>query len=712
MKTTPLFFGFFLFIAVVTNAQFSGGTGTTEDPFQITTKADLDTLSHNPSYWDKHFIQTTDIVFTSSDFQKGGAFYNEGAGFSPIGNSKNGFKGSYNGQGHVIDSLYINRPAQDSISFFGVLSFSATIDNLGLTNVNITGHNAVGGFCGFNHAGTTNNCYATGSVSGKGNNTGGFCGYSYEGNIRNCYYTGSVYGKSLVGGFCGSNKVRSCISIFNNAPINNCHSTGIVTGIDNIGGFCGVNEGTIHNCYAKGSVLGEGEFIGGFCGENKGDIRYCHATGNSSGKGVVGGFCGVNYDYISKSYATGSVSGNSEKGGFCGENKGDIRYCHATGNISGKKGKTGGFCGDNQNYISNCYAIGNVSTTGSAGGFCGDNSSTINNCYTMGRVSTEGEPAGGFCWNNSGTIRNCFATGNVSAIGNILGGVGGFCGSNKKGTINNNFWDIQTSGLTKSSGGTGKTTIEMKDQSTFTDVAWDFTDAWQMSSCINDGYPSLRVFGLLNTIPNSNSSSHFSVTACYSYTSPSGKYRWTTSGIYMDRIPNAAGCDSVIIVDLTIQSSVSDITTSLKDNTITANNAHAGYQWLDCDDNYAVIPNETGRSFTPTSNGHYAVELSENGCVDTSDCVAITRVAVVNHSFEEELIAYPNPTNGDFTIDLGKEYSEVQMSITDITGKTIETKKFTQAQVIKLTLPPEASGVYFVSIKTTEKNAVIRLIKE
>ncbi len=565
MKTISLFFGFFLFIAVVTNAQFSGGTGTTVDPFQIATKADLETLSHNPAYWDKHFIQTADIVFSSADFQKGGAFYNGGAGFSPIGNSKIKFTGSYNGQGHSIDSLYINRPTQDDVGFFGnIISSITQIDSLGLTNVNITGHNTVGGFCAENN-GTITNCFATGSVSGT-------------------------------------------------------------------------------------------NYIGGFCGWNDGDINKSYATGRVSSEGYgVGGFCGFNNEAICKCYATGRVYGTSDIGGFCGWNNG-------------------------RNPISKCYATGSVSGNESVGGFCGLNYEVISNCYAKGKVSGTND-------------------------------LGGFCGFNDRGIISNCFWNIQTSGLTKSSGGTGKTTVEMKNRSTFTDATWDFTYIWQMSYCINNGYPGLRVFGLLNTIPNSNSSSNLSVTACHSYSSPSGKYRWTTSGIYMDRIPNATGCDSVIIVNLTIQS-VSDITTSLKDNTITANNANASYQWLDCDDNYAVIPNETGRSFTPASVGHYAVELSENGCVDTSDCVAITTLGVSEKSFEEELIAYPNPTNGDFTIDLGKEYSEVQMSITDITGKTLQTKRFTQVHLIKLTLPLEASGVYFVLLRTKYKNAVIRVIKE
>ena len=40
--------------------------------------------------------------------------------------------------------------------------------------------------------------------------------------------------------------------------------------------------------------------------------------------------------------------------------------------------------------------------------------------------------------------------------------------------------------------------------------------------------------------------------ACFSYISPSSNYTWTTSGTYMDTIRNALSCDSIITVNLII----------------------------------------------------------------------------------------------------------------------------------------------------------------
>ena len=260
-----------------------------------------------------------------------------------------------------------------------------------------------------------------------------------------------------------------------------------------------------------------------------------------------------------------------------------------------------------------------------------------------------------------------------------------------------------------------------------------------------------------------NTSSTITEIACNSYTSPSGNYVWTNSNTYMDTIPNVANCDSVITINLTINNSatgtdtrtecnsytwidginytasnntatynitggaangcdslvtldltinnVSDITTSISGNTISANNTGATYQWLDCDNVNSVIIGETGQAYTAAVNGNYAVELTENGCVDTTSCISITSVGIVENSFGDMLTVYPNPTKGSFSVDLGSIYSASVVSITDLSGKLIDSKTITQSQTINLTLEVP-TGIYVVSIQAEDKKAVVRLVKE
>ena len=200
------------------------------------------------------------------------------------------------------------------------------------------------------------------------------------------------------------------------------------------------------------------------------------------------------------------------------------------------------------------------------------------------------------------------------------------------------------------------------------------------------------------------------ITACDSYTWIDGT-TYTSSSYGLAYFSDVNGCDSVLgFLDLTINS-VSDLTASTSGLVITANNIDATYQWLDCDNSNAIIPGETGQSYTAITNGNYAVELTENGCVDTTACVSITSVGVLENTFGDEFAVYPNPTNGNFSINLGAIYESLIVSITDISGKLIDSKTITQSQILNLNIK-EPAGLYMVSVQAGDKKANIRLIKE
>jgi hypothetical protein len=199
-------------------------------------------------------------------------------------------------------------------------------------------------------------------------------------------------------------------------------------------------------------------------------------------------------------------------------------------------------------------------------------------------------------------------------------------------------------------------------------------------------------------------------TACDTYTWIDGNTYTASNNTATHTLSNAAGCDSIVTLNLTINS-VSDLTTSITGITISANNSGATYQWLDCDNNYSMISGETNSSYAPSANGNYAVQLTEDGCIDTSACAAITTVGIIENNFGNDLIVYPNPTNGNFSIDLGAIYENTSILITDLSGKLIESKFITQSQTINLTLEAP-TGIYIVSIQAGNKNAVARLVKK
>lgn len=210
------------------------------------------------------------------------------------------------------------------------------------------------------------------------------------------------------------------------------------------------------------------------------------------------------------------------------------------------------------------------------------------------------------------------------------------------------------------------------------------------------------------TIDTTSSASTISPTVCDSYTSPSGNYTWISSGTYTDTIPNAIGCDSVITINLTI--TVVDVTTSLNANTITANQLGATYQWVDCSGMTPII-GATNQSYTATANGDYAVIVTINGCSDTSVCSTVTGVGIMENGFGKEILLFPNPTDGNFSIDLGENYQSVIVTVTDLSGKLILSNTYEDSQLLNLNID-EIAGVYLLIIESGSKKKIIRLVKE
>ena len=182
----------------------------------------------------------------------------------------------------------------------------------------------------------------------------------------------------------------------------------------------------------------------------------------------------------------------------------------------------------------------------------------------------------------------------------------------------------------------------------------------------------------------------------------------TSTGIYHDTLISALGCDSVFVLDLTIVTINSSVTQT--GTLITANESGATYQWLNCPA-MTPISGATNQSYTATTNGDYAVIVGNNGCLDTSACVAVTSVGIIENNFGDKLTIYPNPTDGEFSIDLGETYKAVTITIGDLNGKLLQSKTYIENQLLNLKLE-ESAGVYLVIIESGNKKAVIRMVKE
>jgi hypothetical protein len=132
----------------------------------------------------------------------------------------------------------------------------------------------------------------------------------------------------------------------------------------------------------------------------------------------------------------------------------------------------GGLVAVNDGTISNCYCTGHVTGDEYVGGLVGLTivDGTVENSYFTGNVSGNLQ-VGGLAGRNTGTVRNSYSTGSVTGTT----GVGGLVGYGGVGIVTNSFWDRETSGQPSSDGGTGKTTAEMQDITTFLGASWNIT---------------------------------------------------------------------------------------------------------------------------------------------------------------------------------------------------------------------------------------------
>ena len=188
-----------------------------------------------------------------------------------------------------------------------------------------------------------------------------------------------------------------------------------------------------------------------------------------------------------------------------------------------------------------------------------------------------------------------------------------------------------------------------------------------------------------------------------------GTQNLTTAGTYTETFQTIHGCDSIVTLNLTINS-VDASVTQTDEFTLKANAENAAYQWVDCNNGNAPIEGETNQFFTATQNGSYAVEVTQNNCTDTSDCYEITNVGILENTFDNNITVYPNPTDGILIIDLGETLPEFIVSITDVSGKLLKQSTYKNTQKLELNLDIQP-GFYLLTIDLENKKAIRRLIK-
>lgn len=174
---------------------------------------------------------------------------------------------------------------------------------------------------------------------------------------------------------------------------------------------------------------------------------------------------------------------------------------------------------------------------------------------------------------------------------------------------------------------------------------------------------------------------------------------------------NSLGCDSIVTLNLTVEPEI-DITVMNTAPTLTANQTDATYQWLDCNNDNAPIPNETNVSFTATENGSYAVEVTVGNCTATSACEIVTTVGVEDNNIFSAVTVFPNPTKNILNINSGNVSDKVNLAMLSVDGKLVYQKKNMSGNELIIDMNEYSKGIYFLKVEINNLYKVYKVIKD
>ena len=443
------------------------GAGTNSNPYLIYNIDDFELLKQyvNSGEYNMngvHFRLMNDLAYDP----------NTPNNYTTLGTEAKRFFGYLHGYSHTISGIRINGSGS-CLGLFG--GFQGYVNDITLTDTQITGGEKVGAFVGDCLNGTVQGCHVTNSVTINGSNyVGGFVGTCSGSTIQNCNGPITVVGSgNYVGGIVGASNgstvknltldgaqvtgnecVGGIVGNKTNGNVENCHVTNSVSlnGSNYVGGIVGANNGgTIQNCDGPATIVVSGNYVGGIAGANNGGtvknltLEGAQVTGNQR----VGGIVGDNTSgTVENCQATGSVtvSAAHHMGGIVGWNdQATVRNCSSSATVNGTNTRVAGIVGTNRGGTVVGCSLNDAQVTGSSrvGGIVGDNYdyndavSTVEDCHVSGTVTLSGNShVGGIVgWKDGGNVKDCTV---IAAT--VASGGGALIGANNAGTLQHNYY--------------------------------------------------------------------------------------------------------------------------------------------------------------------------------------------------------------------------------------------------------------------------------
>lgn len=468
------------------------------------------------------------------------------------------------------------------------------------------------------------------------------------------------------------------------------------------GGFSGISYGD-----AQITVLTAGSGGGGGSGGNN-----CGAGGGGAGGGLI--VLQANDIVIS---STGSIYSNGGNGGSDGTGN-----CGAGGGGSGGSliiGAINTFTNDGvisaQGGIGGASNISGSPYYGTGGNGANGRIKLSTNVIGSGVISpnADGQLSTGIQITSVSINGTCSELNQGSAVLNVTGGVSPYSFTWLESGENSSNPTLLPSGINNVTitDAAGCSIMESVLVPEFTSYQMDQSITLCSGETItigNNSYSETGIFTdilstingcdstiITNLVVNSSIVTSQDFNLCFGESVSVGDNVYSNSGTFTDILSASNGCDSTIISNIVVQNAFNPSVT-LTNTTLTADQNGVVYQWIDCE-SQNPIANATSQSFTPEITGNYAVILTLNSCTETSECT------IVDFTSIEELgnfgKIHPNPTYGSITISFETETDKAIITLYNPSGQVVKTEKIVNSSAYKIDLSEHTSGIYFISIE-------------
>ncbi len=194
------------------------------------------------------------------------------------------------------------------------------------------------------------------------------------------------------------------------------------------------------------------------------------------------------------------------------------------------------------------------------------------------------------------------------------------------------------------------------------------------------------------------------ITNGVAFVPPAGITTYTVTGTN-----TTTGCQDSTTKIITVNTVDNSVTQN--NNILTANANGATYQWLNCNNGFLPITGATNQSYTATSNGNYAVIVTQSSCSDTSSCYNVSSTGIANSFSDNGIIIYPNPSSGKFQVQSSK-LQVSSLEVYNVLGEKVYqvgNLQISSSSNFQIDLSKEPVGIYFIQM-LTEGNVYTRKI--